>query len=175
MRKTFLIGLPITVYLGWKLKRVFVSTIVRPSDRSLIFHIFIIFSRITGPILKQKAFLGKDSSSFKWKSIPVYNEIAIIHWRIFKPLGKFQLNLEQTCLKKFLFHVCLFTWGLTSNLIFFHSFEDVTITVEGLYSALIIIKQWGFFNYCDTGQPFRIVISVAALLAVKLSLPNLTT
>ena len=56
-----------------------------------------------------------------------------------------------------------------------------------LCSALMAIEQWGFFSvphiYCDTGHPFKMVISedpwhshpFAERLAMKLSLPVPTT
>ena len=67
-----------------------------------------------------------------------------------------------------------------------HSFEGVTITSEGVHILTNTGHLWPLSSegsltchtYCDTGQPFIIVISedlVAERLAVELSLPVLTT
>ena len=73
-----------------------------------------------------------------------------------------------TALVVCLYGVCVFLWTFLSYLRIFHSFRQVTITCEcwptnvDLYSAIMAIEQWGFFNvhtYCDTGQVFIMVIS----------------
>ena len=81
---------------------------------------------------------------------------------------------------------CLFAWAFTSNLRIVHSYGDVTITGEGLLFSIFtrpLMTSEGCFMchiYCDTGQPFIMVISdrglvtltaVAKPLALKLSLP----
>ena len=80
---------------------------------------------------------------------------------------------------------CLFAWAFTSNLRIFHSYGDVTITGEGLqffnFTRPLTSEDWLMCHtYCDTGQPFIMVISdrglvtlisVAKSLALKLSLP----
>ena len=62
---------------------------------------------------------------------------------------------------------CLFVCGFSSNSIIFHSFGDVTITGEGLHILTYTWHSWALRNecsltcltYCDTGQPFIMVIS----------------
>ena len=87
---------------------------------------------------------------------------------------------------------CLF-WGFPSHSRFFHLFGRVTITSEGwrttsfdLYSALMAIEQWGFFNvphllwhkpslyHGHLWGPVTITF-VAERLALELSRPVLTT
>ena len=80
-------------------------------------------------------------------------------------------------------HTTFFSaWGFTSHSRIFHSYEDVTITSEQLYSALMALEQCGFYSVphllwhrasvynCHLGEPV-ILIPVAKRLAVELSLP----
>ena len=71
--------------------------------------------------------------------------------------------------------VCLFVW-------LFHSFGDVTITVEGLQILTYARHSWPLSSegslachtYCDTGCPVTLT-PIAEPLAVKLSRPVFTT
>ena len=89
--------------------------------------------------------------------------------------------------------ISLFVWGFPSHSRFFHLFGRVTITGEGwqttsfdLYSALMAIEQWGFFNvphllwhkpslYQGHLQGPVTITFVAERLALELSRPVLTT
>ena len=63
--------------------------------------------------------------------------------------------------------VCLFVWGLSSHSRIFHSHGDVTIAGEGLQILTYARHSWPLSSegsltchtYCDTGLPFKMVIS----------------
>ena len=63
--------------------------------------------------------------------------------------------------------VCLFNWGFSSNSKIFHSHGNVTIAGEGLQILTCARHSWSLSSegslpchiYCDTGQPFIMVIS----------------
>ena len=65
------------------------------------------------------------------------------------------------------FCICLFIWGLSSHSRIFHSYEDVTITGEGLQILTYAQHSWplsseGFLachTLCDMGHTFIMVIS----------------
>ena len=74
--------------------------------------------------------------------------------------------------------VCFFVWGISSHSRIFHSYEDVTITGEGLQMFTYIRHIWLLSSegslacqtYCDMEHPFIMV----ERLAGELSLPVLT-
>ena len=61
----------------------------------------------------------------------------------------------------------LFVWDFLSHSRIFHSFGDITITAEGLQILSYAWHSWPVSSegsltchtYCDTGQPFIMVIS----------------
>ena len=61
----------------------------------------------------------------------------------------------------------IFVWGLLSHSVIFHSYGDVTITDEGLQILTYARHSWPLSSegslachtYCDTGHPFKMVIS----------------
>ena len=63
--------------------------------------------------------------------------------------------------------ICLYAWGFASHSRMFHSYWDVTIAGEGLQILTHARHSWPLSNegslachiYCDTGQPFIMVIS----------------
>ena len=63
--------------------------------------------------------------------------------------------------------VCLFVWSFPSHSRIFHSFENVTIAGEGLQILTYARHSWqlsiegsfAYYTYCDTRQPFLMVIS----------------
>ena len=64
-------------------------------------------------------------------------------------------------------YVCLFVLGLSSHSRIFHSYGDLTITVEGLQILTYARHSWPLSSedsltchtYCDTGHPFIMFIS----------------
>ena len=63
--------------------------------------------------------------------------------------------------------ICLFVLGFSSHSIIFHSYGDVTMTFEGLQIFTYTRHLWPLGSdgslachiYCDTGHPFKMVIS----------------
>ena len=87
--------------------------------------------------------------------------------------------------------IYLLFWGLLFHSRIVHSYGDVTITVEGLQiltlgSALMAIRQWGFFSVPDLlwhgasvyndhlRGPVKLT-PIAERFAVELSLPDFMT
>ena len=97
-----------------------------------------------------RIFVKMTTESF-WKEISV--EYLIRKW---------PLRLWNSCL-----FVCLFFWHFSSHSRIFHSYGDINMTGEGLQiltyaqHLLLLISEGSLtcHTYCDTGNPFIIVIS----------------
>ena len=94
------------------------------------------------------------SPTYKWSFINTIHWCCKYTWVCTdKYINRFNFKFYVLCFdyKKTHEFVYLFVWGFSSHLIIFHWFGDVTITGEELqifylYSALMAIKQWWFFD-----------------------------
>ena len=102
-----------------------------------------------------------------WLSAWVTN-VHFADWfsRLLNRFSTLLKELSKCWLIRCLF-VCLFVWGLSSRSRIFHSYADVTITDEGLQILTYARHSWplssegslAWHTYCDTGNPFIMVIS----------------
>ena len=122
---------------------------------------------------------------------PIFFKIYDFLKRFIGIVKKYLFFLHKKTQHWLILFVCLFVCGLSSHSRIFHSFGDVTITGERLQffdlcSAIMAIKQWGFFNVShllwhgasvNNGhlrEPVTLT-TISERLAVEMSLPVLTT
>ena len=80
-----------------------------------------------------------------WCYFPYHCLPAFLSWSFLAHLSQRLVSFSyQAC--PFVVVFVKFSGFFSSNKRIFHSFGDVTITCEGLYSALMAIKQRGFFS-----------------------------